>query len=157
MQTALSGQTTAGELTYLASRLFLRELERYLAPLGLVSAHMPVLLALQDGQALPQKTLAAHARVEQPTMTATLNRMARDGLIERHANPRDGHSTLVRLTPLAMDKLPAVHDVVGAINALMLEQLRPDEREQYFALLGRVVAVLEAQQDSAVAVTGGRP
>lgn len=142
----LQRETSAGYMTNLAGRLFIRELERNLAPLGLTPAHMPVLLALESGVALTQKALAAGAGVEQPTMAATLNRMERDGLIERHLNPEDARSMLVRLTPLALGKLPAVENVVTAINALVLEQLTPDERVQYFALLRKVVTVLEAQQ-----------
>ena len=143
---ALQRETSAGYMTNLAGRLFVRELERNLARIGLTPAHMPVLLALEQGDALTQKALAARARVEQPTMAATLNRMERDGLIERHINPEDGRSMLVQLTPLARAKLPAVENVVSAINALVLEQLTPDERVQYFALLKKVIAVLEAQE-----------
>ena len=142
----LQRETSIGHMTNLASRLFSRELERLLVPLGLSPAHMPVLLALQGGVALTQKALASDANVEQPTMAATLNRMQRDGLIERHLNPEDGRSMLVRLTPLALGKLPAVDNIVAAINALVLEQLTPDERGQYFALLAKVITVLEAQE-----------
>ena len=144
---ALQRETSAGYMTNLAGRLFLRELERHLAPIGLTPAHMPVLLALEKGGALTQKALAARARVEQPTMTATLNRMERDGLIERRVNPEDGRSMLVKLTPLALEKIPSVENVVTAINALVLEQLMPEERVQFFSLLAKVVAVLEAQEE----------
>jgi len=146
---ALLRETSAGYMTNLAGRLFLRELERKLAPLGLTPAHMPVLLALEKGEALTQKALAERARVEQPTMTATLNRMERDGFIERRVNPEDGRSMLVKLTPLALDKIPLVEQAVTALNALVLDQLAPDERVQYFALLGKVVGILEAQEETA--------
>lgn len=145
----LQRETSAGYMTNLAGRLFIRELERQLAPLGLTPAHMPVLLALETGAALTQKALAENARVEQPTMAATLNRMERDGLIARHSNPGDGRSMLVRLTPLALGKLAEVEAAVSAINALVLEALSPAERAQYFALLHKVVGVLEAR-DAAV-------
>jgi MarR family transcriptional regulator, transcriptional regulator for hemolysin len=146
---ALQRETSAGYMTNLAGRLFVRELERNLAPIGLAPAHMPVLLALEGGVALTQKALAARARVEQPTMAATLNRMERDGLVERSINPEDGRSALVKLTPLALEKIPAVENVVTAINALVLEQLTVEERKQFFALLQKVVGVLEAQEDKA--------
>ena len=146
---ALQRETSAGYMANLVGWLFLRELERNLAPLGLTPAHMPVLLALEGGAALTQKVLAARARVEQPTMTATLNRMERDGLIERRINPQDGRSMLIELTPAAVERLPAVENVVTAINALVLEQLTLEERGQFFALLQKVMTVLEAQEDRA--------
>jgi Transcriptional regulators len=138
-------ETSAGYLTNWAARLFARELERQLAPLGIASAYMPVLFALADGTALTQKALAIRAAVEQPTMTATLGRMERDGFITRRPNPEDGRSALVALTPLALGKIEAIERVVGAINTLALEQLEPEERRQFMALLQRVIAVLEAQ------------
>lgn len=138
---------SVGYLTNLAGRLLVRELDRHLAPLGLAPAHMPVLMALGAGPKT-QKTLAAEARVEQATMTATLNRMERDGLVERRPNPGDGRSSLVALTPLAAEKLPQLAEITASINALVLEQLTPEERSQFFALMGKIISVLEAQ-DSA--------
>lgn len=146
---ALRPDTSAGYMTNLAGRLFVRELERHLVPLGLAPAHMPVLLALEQSDGMPQKELAIRVRVEQPTMAATLNRMERSGLIARRLNPADGRSMLVTLTPLARQKLPAVEQVVSAINALALEQLSPEERGQFFTLLGKVIAVLQAQDAQA--------
>ncbi|KRA44964.1 MarR family winged helix-turn-helix transcriptional regulator [Devosia sp. Root635] len=141
----LNRSSSVGYLTNLAGRLLVRELERHLSPVGLSPAHMPVLLALEDGSALTQKALAERAAVEQATMTATLTRMERDGLVIRRPNPEDGRSTLVALTPLALGKIPAVADAATTINALVLEQLTPDERSQFFTLIKRIIAVLEAQ------------
>ena len=141
----LTRETSAGYMTNWAARLFARELERQLAPSGIASAYMPVMFALADGSALTQKELARRAAVEQPTMAATLNRMERDGMIDRRPDPGDKRSALVALTPLALGKVATVEQVVSAINALALEQLDPAERRQFLSLLGRIIAVLEAQ------------
>ena len=146
---ALNRTTSVGYLTNLAGRLLVRELERHLAPLGLSPGHMPVLLALEDGSALTQKALTERAGVKQATMTATVARMERDGLVTLLPNPEDGRSTLVALTPLALEKIPAVAEATVTINALVLEQLMPDERRQFFDLMGRIIAVLEAQGSEA--------
>ena len=146
---ALNRRTSVGYLTNLAGRLLVRELERHLAPLGLSPGHMPVLLALEDGSALTQKALAERAGVKQATMTATLTRMERDGLVTLLPNPDDGRSTLVALTPEALGKIPAVAEAVTTINALVLEQLTPDERAQFFGLINRIIGALEAQDSAA--------
>lgn len=146
---ALNRDSSVGYLTNLAGRLLVRELERHLAPLGLSPGHMPVLLALEGGAALTQKALAERATVEQATMTATLTRMERDGLVTRRPNPEDGRSTLVALTPLALGKIAAVAQATMAINTLVLEQLTPQERQQFFALMKRIIAVLEVQDNEA--------
>jgi MarR family transcriptional regulator for hemolysin len=141
----LTRETSAGYMTNWAARLFTRELERQLAPTGIAPAYMPVLFALADGGTLTQKELARRAAVEQPTMAMTLNRMLRDGMITRQPDPADRRCTLVTLTPLALGKIDAVEGVASAINALALDQLAPDERHQFLALLGKVIAVLEAR------------
>ena len=145
----LNPPRSVGYITNLAGRLLVRELERHLAPLGLSPGHMPVLLALEDGAALTQKALADRAGVKQATMTATLARMERDGLVRVAPNPDDGRSTLISLTPLALGKLPAVAEAATTIDALVLEQLTPDERRQFYSLMGRIIAVLEAQDRQA--------
>ena len=141
----LTRETSAGYMANWAARLFSRELERQLAPTGIAPAYMPVLFALADGSTLTQKELARRAAVEQPTMAATLKRMERDGMIHRRQDPGDKRSALVAPTPLALGKVETVERVVTAINALALEQLDAGERRQFLSLLGRVIAVLEAQ------------
>ena len=131
-----------GYLTNLAARLFVRALERRV-PGGAVGP-MPVFIALIDGQALPQKTLARLAAVEQPTMANTLARMQRDGLIIGTTDPADRRSTLISLTPLGQEHAEAALKAAGEVNALALGALGTDERETYLRLLKRVIATLEA-------------
>ncbi len=140
----LRPETSAGYITNLAGRLFARAIEKRLAPLGLAPAHMPVLLGLEAGPQ-PQKVLAQHAKVEQPTMTATLNRMERDGLVERLPNPDDGRSSLVALTAKAREKLAGVAAAGRDVNVMALKNLSRDERAQFFALLRQVIVNLDAE------------
>lgn len=144
---ALNRDTSVGYLTNWAGRLLVRELERHLSQIGLMPAHMPVLLALENGEA-SQKAIAERAGVEQATMTATLNRMERDGLVSRRPNPDDGRSQLVALTQKAREKLPLVEAAAEAINAIVLADLTPAEQEQYFRLTKRIITTLLAR-DSA--------
>ncbi|ODT80008.1 MAG: hypothetical protein ABS76_17595 [Pelagibacterium sp. SCN 64-44] len=141
---ALRPETSAGYMTNLAGRLFARAIEKRLAPLGLAPAHMPVLLGLEAGPQ-PQKVLAERAKVEQPTMTATLNRMERDGLVQRLPNPDDGRSSLVALTEKAREKLAGVAAAGRDINLLALRNLSREDRARYFALLRHVIANLSAE------------
>lgn len=137
---------SAGYMTNWAARLFAREMDRRLKPLGLSTGHLPVLFALADGAALSQKALTEAAAIEQPTMAATLARMERDGLVARSRDPADGRSTLVELTASARDRLPDVRRHVDAINAEATAGLNADERELFLALLGRVVGNLSGQE-----------
>ncbi len=128
-----------------AARLLAREAETMLGPIGLNPAYVPVLLALSSGGARTPKNLAREAAVEQPTMTATIQRMERDGLVTRKPNPDDGRSALIALTPLGYDRIGDMDRALGALNELLLEQFTTTERGQFLELLGRVVSVLEVQ------------
>ena len=128
-----------------AARLLSRELETMLAPVGLNPAYVPVLLTLAAGGARTPKGLAMEAAVEQPTMTATLHRMERDGLVTRKPNPDDGRSTLIALTPDGYGRIADTDRALDALNEMLLEQFTTAERGQFLELLGRVVSVLEVQ------------
>jgi MarR family transcriptional regulator for hemolysin len=133
---------SVGYLTNWAARLFARALERRL-PGGSLGP-MPAYYALIDGAALPQKELARLAAVEQPTMANTLARMERDDLVAGTSDPADRRSTLMRLTPLGVERGRASMDAAFAVNTLALEALQPDEREAFMDMLRRVVARLDA-------------
>ena len=92
--------STPGHLISLAARGFARLSEARLKPLGFGVGHLPVLVALQEGQAGSQRDLARVARVEQPSMAQMLARMERDGLICRMPDPADGRSSQISLTAI---------------------------------------------------------
>ena len=136
---------SAGYMTNWAARLFARAIDRRLKPLGLSSAHMPVMFALGEGREMPQKALARAAAIEQPTMAATLARMERDGLVRRRPDPRDRRAMLFSLTPLAAEKADAVQAAVAGVNGRALAGLAPQEREAFLGMLARVVAALDRE------------
>jgi len=57
-----------------------------------------VLAALSDGDGIMLGELAEIALQRQPTMTKTIDRMARAGLVERRPSPDDGRSVRVFIT-----------------------------------------------------------
>jgi DNA-binding MarR family transcriptional regulator len=133
---------SAGYMVNWTARLFARAIDRRLKPLGLSSAHMPVMFALGGGAEMSQKALAQAAAIEQPTMAATLSRMERDRLVQRRPDPDDGRAMLFSLTPHALEKADAVAEAALEINGHALSALEPQEREQFLDMLARVVATL---------------
>lgn len=127
-----------------ASRLLLRRHDARLRELGFSMGHLPVLVALEEGDQLSQKELARRARVEQPTMAEVLARMERDGLVRREPNPADRRGSLVSLTPTARARVPKAKAALARGQQEALAGL--DEREQatLLALLRRVAENLGA-------------
>ena len=140
--------STPGHLISLAGRGFARLSEARLKPLGFGVGHLPVLVALRDGQAGSQRDLARFARIEQPSMAQMLARMERDGLIHRTPDPADGRSSHVVLTPTARDRLPEACATLLQGNREALDGFGAEEASQLVALLIRLVANLDRIADA---------
>ncbi|AYD00190.1 MarR family winged helix-turn-helix transcriptional regulator [Neorhizobium sp. NCHU2750] len=135
--------STPGHLISLAARGFARLSEMRLKPLGFGVGQLPVLVALQDGEASTQRDLARFARVEQPPMAQMLSRMERDGLIARTPDPNDGRSSLVSLTELSKTRMPDAIDTLFAGNREALTGFSDEERQQFTDLLLRLIDNLD--------------
>ncbi len=135
--------STPGHLVSLAARGFARLSEARLRPLGFGVGHLPVLVALRDGEASTQRDLARFARIEQPPMAQMLARMERDGLIRRTPDPADGRSQRVVLTDTALSRLPEAIAALFQGNRDALDGFTEAEVEQFIALLARLLVNLD--------------
>jgi DNA-binding MarR family transcriptional regulator len=135
--------STPGHLINRIARLFSRIGEERVRVLGFGVGQFPVLMSLKDREQMAQKDLVSIARIEQPTMAQMLNRMERDGLVERNPDPRDGRVTLFSLTPAARSKLPALRAVLRQGNSEALSSFSEDEVALLSSLLTRVLENLE--------------
>jgi DNA-binding MarR family transcriptional regulator len=135
--------STPGHLISLAARGFARLSEARLKPLGFGVGHLPVLVALQDGEASTQRDLAHFAKIEQPPMAQMLARMERDGLIRRTPDPADRRSSRIVLTELAQARLPDAIAVLLRGNQDALSGFTDEEALQLVALLTRLIANLD--------------
>jgi MarR family transcriptional regulator, transcriptional regulator for hemolysin len=130
------------------SRLNMRWLEPRLEKLGLAVAQVPVFGALMRMGPLPQKELARLLHVEQPTMAQLLQRMERDGLVERRTDPNDGRSSLLVLTKLAVKRSGPARNLLAEGSRRSLAGFSADEVETLTSLLQRMLANLEEAVDS---------
>ncbi|RYZ49274.1 MAG: MarR family transcriptional regulator [Proteobacteria bacterium] len=135
--------STPGHLISLASRMFAKMSEARLKPLGCGVGHLPVLVALENGQARTQRDLAVFARMEQPSMAQMLTRMERDGMIRRTPDPADGRSSQVTLTPTARSRLPKACEALFKGNRDALKGFTVEEEGQFVDMLKRLIANLD--------------
>lgn len=84
-----------------AQQVVLAQVEAALRPFSLSFARYEMLrlLAFTRGGELPMSSAIARLQVHPTSVTKTVDRLVRDGLVERAAHPRDGRATLLRLTP----------------------------------------------------------
>jgi MarR family transcriptional regulator, transcriptional regulator for hemolysin len=142
---------SAGHLVSRAARLFAKEADRRLRPLGLSSGHIPVLFALAAEPVLSQKALVRRAAIEQPTMAATLVRMERAGLVERKTDPVDARTSLFRLTRATKSRLPHFFDALDQGNHRALAGLSEEEKGHFFTALAKILRNLAPAELSRVA------
>jgi DNA-binding MarR family transcriptional regulator len=135
--------STPGHLISLAARGFVRLSEARLKPLGFGVGQLPVLVALQNGNASTQRDLARFAKVEQPPMAQMLVRMERDGLIERTPDPADGRSSRIVLTKAAQERMPEAKTTLVQGNREALNGFTDAEAAQLVDLLKRLIENLD--------------
>jgi DNA-binding MarR family transcriptional regulator len=88
---------------------------------------------------LTPSELAQRERVQRPTVTRMLARLEEDGIVQRAADPADGRSFLVSLTPHGLELLHEVRSRKDAYLAQRLRELDDEDR----AALDRAADVLE--------------
>ena len=98
-----------------AQQILLARAESLLKPLGLSFSRFGVLRLLRfskEGQ-LPMAVASGRLQVHPTSLTATVDRLVKDGFVERRAHPRDGRTVLVALTE---DGAALVDQATQALN-----------------------------------------
>jgi MarR family transcriptional regulator for hemolysin len=126
-----------------AYRTFARIVDAQLRELGLAMSQLPVLIVLKQGKPLPQAELARIAHVEQSSMAQLLNRMERDGLVERIADPADKRSRLISLTERASRRMHKGKAIMDATVEIALQGFSAADIEQLDRLMRRINENLE--------------
>jgi DNA-binding MarR family transcriptional regulator len=121
------------------ARRLRQEAEQDLSP-SLTSA----LASIDRHGPLTPSELAALERVQRPTATRMLGRLAELGLIERAADPADGRSALITASPAGRALLRRLRTRKNQYLARRLRTLTPDE----VATLDRAAAILERMLDA---------
>ena len=124
----------------LVARAFERELRAALAAHGVAPGQFHVLLALYEHDGQSQAELARVTAVAQPTMAATLERMERDGLVER-APPTAGGRRLagVHLTASARRLERPLTDAARVVNRRAVRGLPAADRATLYRLVDRLL------------------
>lgn len=110
------------------TRAWRNRLDKRLRPLGLSQAKWLALYHLAHaGEGMTQKELAARLGVEAPTLVGLLDRLARDGLVERHESARDRRSKRVCLSPKASAILQQINQVTAQLRQELLAGVAPED------------------------------
>jgi DNA-binding MarR family transcriptional regulator len=101
-----------------AHQILLGRINAVLGPLGLNFSRFEALALLRFSrkQELPLGKIGERLQVHPTSVTNTIDRLERDGLVKRVAHPTDGRATLARLTPEGRDRVEAAQDALAEIE-----------------------------------------
>ena len=99
--------------------------------------HFSVLVRLEESVRTPRE-LAEIEKVSAPSMSRTIGGLEEDGLLTRTADPEDGRSVLVAITPAGRKAVEAAREQRNEWMSSRLAALTTEERE----VLRRATAVL---------------
>jgi MarR family transcriptional regulator for hemolysin len=102
-----------------------------------------ILIALKGGDHTMQRDLATSIGIEDATLTHHLNRMARDGLIERHRDPANRRNQVVTLTDSGEALFGSMLTTVTAFDRRVRAGFSATELDTLRQLLARLRTNLE--------------
>lgn len=136
------------------SRLHSKNFERHALRLSMTLAQYKVLAHLERNEGVSQVKLAELTDTDPMTLVRILDRMERDGWVERRAHPGDRRARQLFLTKTAQPVLQEMWRVSDSVRAEALAGLSAADREQLLDLLSRVQANLSAQLPAATGNEG---
>jgi len=120
------------------SRLYSDYFERRVQELDLTLAQCKVMGYLSRNQGVSQAQLAELTGTDPMTLVRTLDRMQRDGWVERLVDPTDRRAHRLQLTEAAKPILSRMWKLADQVRGELLSVLKPKEREQLLKLLERL-------------------
>ena len=111
---------------------------------GVVPGQFAQLLALYEQEPLTQRELCDRVQIEQSTMAYTLQRMERDGLIERTPDPADGRRSFISLTRRARELQETLASAARAVNETATQGISDDAVDTLMKTVQQMIRNLEA-------------
>ena len=121
-----------------AARVMAAELAEELRPAGVGIGQWAVLLFLWNEDGRTQAELARVVAIEPPTMVRTIDRMVRDGLVERRPDPSDARLSRIHLTERGRLLRNELVPHAAGVNERALGRLTRDEGRTLLRLLAKL-------------------
>lgn len=111
-----------------------------IAPLGITPDQFSILRWLHESPpaGLTQTEITARMASDPATITATVARMEKAGLLRRVRHESDGRAKRVQILPRGLEIFEQAQSVAQSLQGAVLNALSPDETERFLALLETV-------------------
>lgn len=125
-----------------AGRIVRSAADGALADHGVGAQALGTLMRLAEEDGITQADLARRQRVEPASVCRMVDRLSRDGLVERTPDPADRRSTRIVLTPAGRRLAVRGGGIVAGIEERISDLLTPEEARQLAHLLDKVLTGL---------------
>lgn len=143
----LKREKSLGYVVNHLSRLMTQALGEETASLGVTPGQLPVLMCLWEQDGLTQRELYQRVHIEQATMSNTLSRMERDGLVKRKPDPDDRRASRVMLTAKAKKIEAALNEATKTVTKNALGSLKKKDKKTVMDLMGAMIENLDPQHE----------
>jgi Transcriptional regulators len=127
-----------GFMLHDVARMMRWEFDRRAAELGLTRAQWQVLAHLRRVDGAQQKELAELMDITPITLTGLLDRLERDGWVERRADPSDRRAKRIYLTKKVEPVIKTIQKLGAEVRQQALAGLSEAEQTQLMELLQRM-------------------
>lgn len=119
------------------------------AHLGVTPDQFSILRWLSEGEpaGLTQRTITDLMASDPNTITSTLSRMERNGLIERQPHERDRRAHRVRLLPAGRNTFEQARKIAVDLQTQVLEAVPESQRQRFLETLESVAAACAVAAD----------
>src|SRR3954466_16066824 len=116
-------------------RITMHRFTEALEPFGIRPRHVAALIELRDRGELTQQSLCGQLHLDPTNLVAILNELEEKGFATRRRDPEDRRRHLVEVSKKGIAVIDKVSEVMDGVEAELLDDLEPAERDQLEALL----------------------
>lgn len=124
-------------------RMYYSRIQSQLAEVGLYRGQPPILMLLYKNDGMSQKEMARALNLSPATMTVTLKRMEKAGLMLREMDEHDQRILRVHLSEKGREMCETGESRIGVVTAELLEGFTLEEQQQLNEYLGRIARNME--------------
>lgn len=133
-------------------RLYSKSLSMRLAPYDVHPGYLSILNILWDSKDLTQQELNKFLDIEQATLSNSLKRMERDGLITRSPASNDKRRHLIKLTPKGTSLRPHIKTAIDDLRAIVNKGLTINDRRYFKRIMRQMMEQLDEDQSETLFV-----
>lgn len=119
-----------------------RKITRYyrdkISAFGLTHGQFFMLVAIFEEESLLPSQLAEKAALDRPTTTGLLDRLERDGWVERQPDSNDRRSLRIHLSSKAVKNRNSILSIFEEINSQFVNRYSKEEWRQFQSLLQKL-------------------